>query len=646
MVRQTGSHERSCRSWADYCQSDSDSDDVEDTLDLTGLGVGRVDENRLLALQRLRDANGRGATADHLVHALKGSEDDWCQQKASDIGSFINALPSSQRPTDAAGWADVLTSHLQPNRGIETTKLEASAAKDILDPIEPSVRILGHDEETGEPDIVIDISLVQSVRRWMRDHNLREDAFRDHPPYEGVIRDVRDGWRWRDDCHVRAGKEPLMFQQFTDAIECGDALKPQHGTHNVTVTMSSLLNWSSFIRTTPLDHIMITSICLTSVAKRYGLHDVISGQLDSNGEYQNDTSVGADFRSSPHIIDSISETTPIDFKLHSVTHDALGGAEASETKCSFSATTEHFCKQCDIPSRLRHIPCDFMNCGCPFMLRCHYSHLRDKEIVSDLPFASKWTGQNKRPAAYDGITPDDPFAVTECSPFDFNMHSEQTIFMQELQRGMRDKFFPTRAGKLQYHHEINNATDFNALLKSYKFPLHDRHTKPLKQSADAFKEGNHLLWTAAMTMTFAQHAERILGAAMDQRDPAWQCLLLHCDYIAFSRREWFHEDDVFIFNQMIYDHHCLFIEVYGGDAVIPKWHFVSHAPLDLVLFGPLWPNSCFRKEARLKIIKENFRGTNTKSRLLTVARRYCMHIALTQHDNKLAGVCMWEGALP
>jgi hypothetical protein len=44
-----------------------------------------------------------------------------------------------------------------------------------------------------------------------------------------------------------------------------------------------------------------------------------------------------------------------------------------------------------------------------------------------------------------------------------------------------------------------------------------------------------------------------------------------------------------------------------------------------------------RKESRLKIIKENFFGTNTTSRLLTVGRRYCMHIALAQYDNMLAG---------
>ena len=595
------------------------------------------DHDRVLSLTRLRAANHHRAS-DAAVSRKKEDDDHWCTKKALEISKALNGLPRSEYPTTTEAWQAFIQPHLQPNCAIESTKKETTVAKRILRPVEPTVRILGFNEDTGEPEIVVDISLIQQIIRWMEDPNLAADALRPHPPYVGIIGDTQQGWAWRDDLDVRNGDTPFFVQQFTDALECGDPLKPQHGKHSVTVTENILLNWSPWIRTSPLDHIMVSTLCLSSVAKKYGLHDVISGQKDADGGYQDDGSVGSEFRASPHIIPPISESEPIYVKLHSATHDALGKAEAAQTKCGFSKTTNCFCNECTITSPERHVACDFLDEKCPFLLRTSHSHFRDKDIVREFAYASKWTGQNPQPAAYDGITPEEPYRVTEFNPFDFLCHCEQTLIMKETSRFMRDKAFPSTKHS-EYHHKINDAKDFNTQLRNYdsKYPLNDRHSKPLLQSQDAFKEGNHLLWTAAMALTFARHAERVFEGVMDNNDPAWQNFVLHCDYVEFAKREAFSEDDVFTLNAMIYEHHLKDVQIYGSSVAIPKWHFVSHGPLSIILLGPLGPMSCIRKEGRLKIIKDSFMGTNTKNRLLAVARRCCMSTALIQHDAGLAG---------
>lgn len=73
---------------------------------------------------------------------------------------------------------------------------------------------------------------------------------------------------------------------------------------------------------------------------------------------------------------------------------------------------------------------------------------------------------------------------------------------------------------------------------------------------------------------------------------------------------------------LISEHHSLFLSLYGTEFYIPKFHFITHYPDQILSVGPLVTSWTMRHEAKLNFIKKASRLSNFKNVAQSVAHRH------------------------
>lgn len=131
-------------------------------------------------------------------------------------------------------------------------------------------------------------------------------------------------------------------------------------------------------------------------------------------------------------------------------------------------------------------------------------------------------------------------------------------------------------------------------------------------------------------LQFALHSHLILKGCIDEADPMWVCWQKHVKYVAFSLKNSFTIDDLHHLNNLIIDHHRMFVDQWP-ELICPKFHFILHLPRDIFLNGPSKGVSCMRQEARHRYFKRLAHVMNFIGVVPTMARRSARHTALAQY---------------
>ena len=125
----------------------------------------------------------------------------------------------------------------------------------------------------------------------------------------------------------------------------------------------------------------------------------------------------------------------------------------------------------------------------------------------------------------------------------------------------------------------------------------------------------HVHMTAGQVKTFIAHSEMLLtpllASAGGLDDIVWQCWLAFARAVSFMERPSFSFDDVLQLDRYIYYHQTRFVRIPEYASLWkPKHHFMTHVPLNILLFGPPRGYWCMRFEAMYQILKSIAAGSN------------------------------------
>lgn len=583
---------------------------------------------------------------DTAVRQIKSDVTDWAttqiREKSTEIAARLGV--------DCDQVENALGLVLAPFQGIETTWKEKAAANRVLQPIQPDTRELGRSvielpDGTTKiiKDVVVDVQVKESLDEMLRDPQLLANATRQHPEYDGVIRDVRDSLGWRTHKMVRAGLSPWFFRLYSDAVELSCPIGAFRGKLKVVFYYWALLNLSAEHRHSPLTNVKLASVCLAHTVKTYGSCAVVSGSRDDEGSWFDDSSFGGQMRQFYQGVHLTSVPGPRQYgALLQLATDGLEGAELIGTKCSVSKKTHRICRHCTVTSEQIHDSHDFFSSECAVLLTTLESHERDVELLagheshgwskkSDL---SKWFGLGGGENAFAGIVPGLPFDYVRLAPYDHLMHNEvcQGIAKKECELMLRH-CIESPLHKLDFNL-------LNARILHADWAGDDCHSIP-SVIDPKFLSGDHLIWTSAQMLNFALRSTALLHTLVDHSDPVWQCWSSHCRYLMMANQNQFTEQGVLDLHYAIIEHHKAYSALYPG-AETAEFHWTLHMAIDILWNGPLKPMCCLRMEARHQYFKRLIKVSNRINPLYTLAPRYGRHVALARHGavpRKLVEVC-------
>ncbi|KAJ8031983.1 hypothetical protein HOLleu_25374 [Holothuria leucospilota] len=84
-----------------------------------------------------------------------------------------------------------------------------------------------------------------------------------------------------------------------------------------------------------------------------------------------------------------------------------------------------------------------------------------------------------------------------------------------------------------------------------------------------------------------RHLPVMLGDLVPEEDKHWDLLLVLLDCMDLIFSPVINNGDTKYLEQLIRDHHSLFLELFGGRHLKPKHHFMTHYPSAIRLYGPL-----------------------------------------------------------
>lgn len=115
---------------------------------------------------------------------------------------------------------------------------------------------------------------------------------------------------------------------------------------------------------------------------------------------------------------------------------------------------------------------------------------------------------------------------------------------------------------------------------------------------------------------------RILPALIAEGDTNWSCLVLLRKMLDIIMCPGLPSGTCATLKHLVIEHHTLHCSLYGCDQVIPKMHFLTHYPEQIMATGPTIRAWTMRHEAKLNLLKQASRISNFKNVPQSVARRH------------------------
>jgi hypothetical protein len=214
------------------------------------------------------------------------------------------------------------------------------------------------------------------------------------------------------------------------------------------------------------------------------------------------------------------------------------------------------------------------------------------------------------------------------------MHTESTLIKRQLRESLIKSFSK----------KAFTPDQFNKALQSFKYLPNDRHNKPQKLKSTCFGKKKSIIWTSAEAICFAKNSLKILSDLVDfESDPVWVCWAKHVTYLTTACRSTFTEAEVLLLNRQVIEHQTMFRQVFGPKMCIPKWHYVFHMALDILLNGPSFATACWKKETKHKMFKRWIGNTRFGYSVeATLALKHQRKVALDQYLSKTRGGVMNE----
>lgn len=144
------------------------------------------------------------------------------------------------------------------------------------------------------------------------------------------------------------------------------------------------------------------------------------------------------------------------------------------------------------------------------------------------------------------------------------------------------------------------------------------------------KKGCHVHGSAGQILDFTLHSIELLRPFIqDPDEPVWRCWKVLVQILILSMHHTFTLDMVWKLDDLIQDHHKLFLSIPEySDLFKPKHHFCAHLPVDILRFGPPRHYWCMRFEALNQVFKHIAMGGNNTETCKRCAHFFVMRASL------------------
>ena len=287
--------------------------------------------------------------------------------------------------------------------------------------------------------------------------------------------------------------------------------------------------------------------------------------------------------------------------------DNLGSNTLGGFKQSFSFS-HRFCRTCYItndsyksvsnPSKLE-LRCDDKHLHeCNLLsgpLREHYSKtygINRRSVLLDIPYYSMFNG---------GLCHDIMHDILEgVAPLEMSLVLRHCIVLE--------KFITLE--------------DYNYRLTHFDFNYTEMSKPPPITTRSITADGKPLRISASQSLLLIRILPFLIGDVIPISDENWKCFMLLVKIVDIVICPWSSADLCAILKLSIEEHHKLFVRLYTESALIPKFHFLLHYPMQIISAGPMVRTWNMRNEAKLNIFKQASRLGNFKNIAFSVANRH------------------------
>lgn len=105
----------------------------------------------------------------------------------------------------------------------------------------------------------------------------------------------------------------------------------------------------------------------------------------------------------------------------------------------------------------------------------------------------------------------------------------------------------------------------------------------------------------------------MIGPKIPEGDDNWSCFLLLRKILDIIMCPVLPSGTCAMLKNFIIEHHTLYCSLYGSNQVIPKMHFLTHYPEQMLAIGPIMWAWTMRHEAKLNFFKQDSRISNFKT---------------------------------
>ena len=449
------------------------------------------------------------------------------------------------------------------------------------------------------------IPLLTSLKALLCDSSIQEQIQqlpnRFHK--DGRIEDFCDGTRFNRHPLFSQNPNALQIVAHYDELEVCNPLGSHVKSNKVGVVSYTLGNihpkYRSKLRLTQL-----AIIATIPVIEKHGLHSILKPLIHDLNILAN---VGIEVS-----IDGINQT--IKGALLVFLADNLASNDLGGFKKSFSFA---FCcyRTCLVTENSLSL---YFNSEA-YHLRntaAHEKHL--KRVSEDVAgHFSKIYGINERTSLMD---------VKYFSIFEYGLPHDM---MHDLLEGL----VPHEIKLLLLYYTSNHyftLREFNERLINFNFGYSEKD-KPLPILSTILKSDKKIRASASQMLLLVRTIPFLIGDKISENEDHWVCFMLLRKILDVILSPIITENFCSSLKLLIIEHHSNFVHLYGASLYIPKLHFLTHYPEQMLTVGPMLNTWTMRYEAKLRFYKQAAQLSNFKNIAYSLANRHqrwmCYEIA-------------------
>ena len=164
---------------------------------------------------------------------------------------------------------------------------------------------------------------------------------------------------------------------------------------------------------------------------------------------------------------------------------------------------------------------------------------------------------------------------------------------------------------------------FNQWLIQFDYGHSETADKPTPiTTLHLHSQSKHLRQGSAQSWLLLRILPFLVASHIPEDDKPWQCFIRLRKIVDICMAPLVAMDTCAVLKVLIEEHHTMFAEIYPEWSIIPKMHYMTHYPEQILALGPLIRSWTMRHEAKLYLLKCAGKISNFKNISQSIAQRH------------------------